>query len=137
MSTNEKYAKKVMKKSVRSVEKSLKARLGDVTPLHSLQLAIETGRFLGVMLTVSQEFLVDGKPPMEEKEPSLHLGAQDRLVQPLVPPAPARLLGQPVEAQAWCQAAYFLNRVSAAATASLIKCPCLLTLTRNVTLNGN
>lgn len=84
------------------------------------------------MLTVSQEFLVDGR-----KGALATPRAQDRLVQPLVPPAPARLLGQPTEAQAWCQAAYFLNSVSAAATASLIKCTCLLTLTRNVTLKGN
>lgn len=69
------------------------------------------------MLTVSQEFLVGGKPPMEEKDPWLHLGAQDRLVQPLVPPAPPRFLSQPTEAEAWCQTAYFLNIVSAAATA--------------------
>ena len=89
------------------------------------------------MLTVPQEFLVDGKPLSEENEPWLHLGARDRRVQPLTPPAPPRLLSQPTEAQPWCQTAYFLNVASAAATASLIKCTFLLKLTRNVRLKGN
>ena len=47
------------------------------------------GRVLWVMLAASREFRVDGKIPTEESEPWLHLGAQDRPVWPLVPPASA------------------------------------------------
>lgn len=72
------------------------------------------------MLAASRGFLVFGKLPVEAKEPWLHLGDGDGLVQPPRACQPPRPLGQPAETQPWGQTARFQNMGSAAATAQPI-----------------